>query len=331
MTVSVTPTKILSPEPADLASQGLGGYDQNAETPGLYLDLLKRTLANIIYQDVPLMNCEFGKGPEVAKAFDLRRRVVGEDMPSQAHTMVGVRRLENIQFCVEQALRDGVPGDLIEMGVASGGSAIFMRGVLKAHRCVDRRVFAADAFADPPKPLKPHQIFVAKWVMWCLASIPIRAWQRKLCEHAARNGKSFPEPKGDNRDVMEALLWFLKHLDIGYAVGLRTGLANVQAYFARYGLLDEQVCFLPGFFADTLPQAPIDKVAVMRLDGDLYESTMDGLRHIYPKLSPGGFCIIDDYYAFASCARAVDEYRTEQGILEPLQPVDRLAVFWRKA
>ena len=59
---------------------------------------------------------------------------------------------------------------------------------------------------------------------------------------------------------------------------------------------------MKGYFSDTLPQAPFEQIAVMRLDGDLYESTMDGLNHVYPKLSPGGFCIIDDYYAFPSCA-----------------------------
>lgn len=67
----------------------------------------------------------------------------------------------------------------------------------------------------------------------------------------------------------------------------------------------------------------------MRLDGDLYESTMDGLNHVYPKLSPGGFCIIDDYYAFPSCARAVNEYRAKHGIKAPIENIDRAAIYWR--
>ena len=70
---------------------------------------------------------------------------------------------------------------------------------------------------------------------------------------------------------------------------------EVRANFERYGLLDDQVRFLPGWFKDTLPDAPIDRIAVLRLDGDLYESTIQALDALYPRLSPGGFCIIDDY------------------------------------
>ena len=68
----------------------------------------------------------------------------------------------------------------------------------------------------------------------------------------------------------------------------------------------------------TLPTAPVEKLALMRLDGDLYASTIDSLVHLYPKLSPGGFCIIDDYYSFEECAQAVDEYRREHAISAPL-------------
>lgn len=67
--------------------------------------------------------------------------------------------------------------------------------------------------------------------------------------------------------------------------------------------------FLPGWFRDTLPTAPVDSLAVMRLDGDMYESTMVALESLYPKLSPGGFAIIDDYGAVAECKLAVEDYR----------------------
>jgi O-methyltransferase len=66
-------------------------------------------------------------------------------------------------------------------------------------------------------------------------------------------------------------------------------LEDVQELFARYGLLDDQVKFLKGWFRDTLPSAPIGQLALMRLDGDLYESTMDALMSLYDKLAPGGF------------------------------------------
>ena len=99
--------------------------------------------------------------------------------------------------------------------------------------------------------------------------------------------------------------------------------ADVQANFARYGLLDDQVRFLPGFFSDTLPTAPIEQLAVLRLDGDLYESTIVALQALYPKLSPGGYVIVDDYGALRNCRAAVDDFRREHGDRGPAGP-DRL-------
>jgi Macrocin-O-methyltransferase (TylF) len=105
---------------------------------------------------------------------------------------------------------------------------------------------------------------------------------------------------------------------------------TVAANFALYGLLDDSVKFLEGWFSDTLPTAPIDRLAVLRLDGDLYESTLDALDSLYPKLSPGGFTIIDDY-KIPACQKAVHEYRDRHGITEPLQDIDEYSVFWRRA
>lgn len=105
---------------------------------------------------------------------------------------------------------------------------------------------------------------------------------------------------------------------------------SVRGNFARYGLLDDQVMFLKGFFADTLPDAPIEKLAILRLDGDMYSSTMDALGALYHKLSPGGFCIVDDY-ALPTCAQAVGDFRDAQAITEPMEKIDNFAVYWRKA
>ena len=105
---------------------------------------------------------------------------------------------------------------------------------------------------------------------------------------------------------------------------------QVRHNFDRYGLLDDQVVFLKGFFADSLPTAPIEQIAIMRLDGDMYSSTMDALNNLYHKLSPGGFCIIDDY-ALPACAEAVQDFRREHGITEPIEDIDNFAKFWRKA
>jgi len=112
---------------------------------------------------------------------------------------------------------------------------------------------------------------------------------------------------------------------------LSVGVQQVQANFARYGMLDDRVRFLRGWFRQTLPAAPIERLAVLRLDGDLYESTMDALDALYPKLSPGGHCIIDDYGAIPACRQAVEDYRARHGIVEEIRPVDWTCVHWRRA
>lgn len=113
---------------------------------------------------------------------------------------------------------------------------------------------------------------------------------------------------------------------------LAVSLEQVQANFRKYGLLDDRVVFLKGWFKDTLPEAPIESVAVLRLDGDLYASTMDGLTSLYSKVSPGGFVIVDDYgIPEDTCRRAVNDFRASQGITEPIQDIDGYGVFWRRA
>ncbi len=111
---------------------------------------------------------------------------------------------------------------------------------------------------------------------------------------------------------------------------LSVGLQQVRANFARYGLLDDRVEFLPGWFRDTLASAPIDRLSLIRLDGDLYESTIDALDALYLKLTPGGYCIIDDYGAIDACRRAVDDFRRAHGIEDAMIPVDWTGVYWQR-
>ena len=110
---------------------------------------------------------------------------------------------------------------------------------------------------------------------------------------------------------------------------LAVGLEQVKANFARYGLLDEQVRFLPGWFKHTLPDAPIEQLALLRLDGDYYESTIQILESLYDKVAPGGFVIVDDYGAMEQCRSAVEDFRTAHGVSEPMHKVDWTGVYWR--
>jgi O-methyltransferase len=113
--------------------------------------------------------------------------------------------------------------------------------------------------------------------------------------------------------------------------GLAVGVEQVKHNFERYGLLDDQVKFLVGWFKDTLPTAPVEQISVMRLDGDLYESTWQAIEALYPKLSPGGFCIVDDYGDLvAQCQKAIHDYRDAHGITEEIVDIDGFGAYWRK-
>jgi hypothetical protein len=244
--------------------------------PGqLYLDLLKRCLTNLIYGDPGWVN------PAQQTPFDPRRRAVGGDWPMLAHSMIGIKRLDNIQFCLEDVLRRGVPGDVIETGVWRGGATILMRGILKAHGVSDRRVWVADSFEGLPPPNR------AKYPQ---DHLPFHEWRQ-----------------------------------------LAVPLEEVKSNFQKYGLLDSQVMFLKGWFKDTLPSAPIERLAVVRLDGDMYESTMDALMNLYHKLSPGGYLIVDDYRCIEACRQAVSDFRRLQGITDEIHFIDWGGVYWRKA
>ncbi|HET8548963.1 MAG TPA: TylF/MycF/NovP-related O-methyltransferase [Bryobacteraceae bacterium] len=111
---------------------------------------------------------------------------------------------------------------------------------------------------------------------------------------------------------------------------LAVSLDRVRDLFVRYGLLDDRVRFLPGWFADTLARAPIDRLALLRVDADLYESTLDVLDALYEKVSPGGFVIVDDYGCIPACREAVNDFRAARHIREPLEIIDWTGVFWRR-
>lgn len=208
---------------------------------------------------------------------DPELRAVGRDWPATAETMVGLARLANVRECIESVLADEVPGDLVETGVWRGGTAIYMRAVLRAHGDGQRRVWAADSFRGLPPP-------------------------------------TVPQDAGDIHHTFD-------HLAVSRA--------DVEENFRKYGLLDEQVCFLEGWFADTLPSAPIEAIAVLRLDGDMYQSTWEALTYLYPRVSPGGWVIVDDYGAIAGCRQAVHDYRDRHGISAPIRDVDWTGVYWR--
>jgi O-methyltransferase len=269
----------------------------------LYLDLLKKTLTFMLWDESKLFKpAEIDPHPFYKKwvidaitshlAKDGRRimeqlnsqdalRIEGRDWPHLAHTMIGLKRLNNLDDCVRSVIKYNVPGDLIETGVWRGGACILMRAVLKAYDVEDRVVWLADSFAGLPEP----------------------------------DTTKYPADAGDRHHRYDEL---------------RITQEDVVDSFRRYDLFDDQVKFLVGWFKDTLPTAPIEQLAVIRLDGDMYESTWEALTNLYPKLSPGGYCIIDDYN-LKGCRAAVFDYREQHGIAEEIVDIDGWGAFWRRA
>ena len=105
---------------------------------------------------------------------------------------------------------------------------------------------------------------------------------------------------------------------------------DVEANFRRYGLLDAQVHFLEGWFEDTLPTLAGHTWSVIRLDGDLYQSTIEALESLYPELSLGGYCIVDDFGTYPACRQAVEDYRIKHAIEEPIVDIDGSGAYWRR-
>lgn len=256
----------------------------------LYLDLLKRCVTNLIYEDPGIRYPWDHSSDEMYVPFDRERRVMARDWPSQAHTMIGIRRLDQVQRLVVDVVTAGVPGDLIETGVWRGGSVIFMRGVLEALHVRDRSVWVADSFEG--FPTRPEE------------GATERSWTSMTAE---------PEPQSQ-------------------AVMTGISLEDVQRNFERYGLLDGRVRFLPGWFRHTLPTAPIDRLALLRLDGDLYDSTRDALESLYPKVSPGGYVIVDDYDFTEECRSAVHDYLDSIDETVDLHTIETgaEAAYWRR-
>ncbi len=117
---------------------------------------------------------------------------------------------------------------------------------------------------------------------------------------------------------MDGLSWLSYSLD------------EVREHFRRYDLLDEGVRFLPGWFCESLPNAPVKQTALLRLDGDLYSSTRETLDALYSRVAPGGFVVVDDYYYFRACGRAVDEFRASRNVASPIRRGDWNSAQWRK-
>lgn len=191
---------------------------------------------------------------------------------------------------VNYVIDSDVPGDLVECGVWKGGSCLLMAETMVGRGKTDRRIYLYDTFAGMPEP----------------EDVDVRA---------STGAKAHAKWRALQRDDHNE--WCYSPLD------------EVKANLAQTDYPQDQFVFVPGKVEETIPGRIPDKIAILRLDTDWYESTRHELVHLFPRISRGGILIIDDYGAFDGSRRAVDEYLEEKGIKLFLQRLDftaRLAV-----
>lgn len=301
----------------------------DVKQPVNYLDMVKKGVSGYLDNTCPRLRWD---------ANSVQNTLRQPKISDSVRTLLNEERLDNIQACIASVIDEKVPGDIFEAGCWKGGSAILAKACLHAFANQDalqRQLWCADKFEDMRGYYSTPLILLGQPFLKLFARTA-RLWPYSI-KNALMNilNKGFPK---DNYDKSTIDLYFNHFATISWLASIRhkhflmlRGLDDVKEAFARYGLLDDDINFLPGWFEDTLPQAAerIDKLAVLRADGDFYKSTQDILHNLYPKISMGGYCIIDDYGCFSECRRAVDEYRQQHSISAPIQWVDDEAIYWR--
>lgn len=210
--------------------------------------------------------------------YDRAKRLNGQDWPLAAETMVGLKRLENVDQCIRTVLDEKIPGDFLEAGVWRGGTAIYMTAALRVHGDSDRKVILADSF------------------------------------------RGLPKPDGRFSADFDDIHWSYNFLSVSAD--------EVTKNFEKYGIPTTNVEFLKGFFKDSLPSLKSHSLSILRLDGDMYGSTIDVLENAWEKLSPGGFLIVDDWSLQAR--QAVEDFLGPLLQKIEIRSIDSSSVYFRK-
>lgn len=206
------------------------------------------------------------------------------------HTMVGFKRINNVYELCRLIERNRLNGAFVECGVWRGGCAAVMAYVANKSGS-NRKIWLFDSFEGLPEPSEMDGI------------------QAKRFASNRSSGKleSINKCVASLQDV-ERLL------------------------FSELSLRSENVIIQKGWFQDVLPQIrnKIGPIALLRLDGDWYESTKCCLENLYENVVPGGFLIIDDYGHWQGCKTAVDEFLYEKKIAVRIEEIDYTGRFFQK-
>lgn len=264
-------------------------------TEELYLDLLAKSLTN--YEPEPFYEFEpynDFENKELTTSINLIKneglavcsvskynpldRELGKDWPKKGETMVGIKRLQNLQYCVNEIAKNQIEGDFLEAGVWRGGASIFLNALNQVFCDAQKTIWVADSFEGLPK-------------------------------------SSLDQDKKYDFTIYDEL---------------SVPLEQVKKNFEKYNLLTPNVKFIKGWFKDTLPNLNVKKLSLLRMDGDLYESTMDILNNLYHKVSIGGYIIVDDY-CLDCCVQAITDFRKRHNITDEIKTIDWTGVYWQKS
>jgi phage host-nuclease inhibitor protein Gam len=202
----------------------------------------------------------------------------------KAFTMTSMERLYGLYKSVEYLSASGIHGDLAECGVWRGGSCMLMALVLLRLSDTGRRIIMFDTFEGHPRPDAEKDVD-----LW--GNKAIDEWEHR-------------EAKGSTRE------W-------GFA-----SQAETRANMISTGYPEERLVLVKGMVESRVPENTTERLALLRLDTDWYHSARVALRHLYPKLMPGGVLIIDDYGHYKGQREAVDEYFREIGCTPLLHRID---------
>lgn len=208
------------------------------------------------------------------------------------HTMTGVERIAALVDTVRYCVRRDVPGDFAECGVWMGGSVLAMILALQELGVNDRDIHLFDTFEGMTRP-----------------------GEHDTSRYEAPALDSWSDEEGRHEGV-----WWAGYV----APGTATEQA-VREVVLSTGYPPERLHFVRGPVEETLPASAPERLALLRLDTDWYESTRHELEHLYPRLSDGGVLIVDDYGHWEGCRRAVDEYFASQAAPPLLSRVDYTA------
>jgi O-methyltransferase len=277
--------------------------DADARTD-LYLDLLKKTLSDALHERKYYLPVSRPKRPIKRAVFDLL-------------AARGITLVREVDASIRGEGAERRPTGTAWLEVTSAHTLLGQQRLTNLQYCVE----------DVLKRKVPGDI-IETGVWRGGACIFMRAI---LKAHGVRDRKVWAADSFEGLPIADPVRYPLDrnsgfHQQRGFAVSLD----EVRHNFEKYGLLDDQVEFVKGWFCDTLPKLAGRTWAVIRLDGDMYQSTMEALVNLYPGLSPGGYVIIDDFGAVPACHQAVLDFRKDQSIEEEMRIVDWTGVYWQR-